>query len=261
MSSLPTPISQYQKTSFTHKTSLQDTIVHDIYTLGQGPPIILIQELPGIGKTTLSLADKLVAAGFQVVMPHLFGPLGRTDAIGNLRRVFCMRKEFHLFKSRQSSPIVEWLRALCRQVKEQRGVKGVGVIGMCLTGNFAIALMADEHVLAAVSSQPSMPFLKQRSLHISEEEEQAIKAKLDKEGPMIALRFEKDWMCGAKKFQRIKEVFNTDGKERVRLRVMPGKGHAVLTRDFVGDDKHPTAKALKEVITYFSKVLDNQSNT
>ena len=66
--------------------------------------------------------------------------------------------------SDRSSPIADWVRLLCREVRDQRGVKGVGVIGMCLTGNFAIQLIGDDSVLAAVASQPAMPFFKQGNL-------------------------------------------------------------------------------------------------
>ena len=58
---------------------------------------MIIQELPGIGPETLRLADEFVAAGFTVVLPHLFGPLGKTDLAGNMLRVLCMRREFRLF--------------------------------------------------------------------------------------------------------------------------------------------------------------------
>jgi dienelactone hydrolase len=123
------------------------------------------RRLPGIGPETLRLADKLVSAGYRVVLPHLFGPLGRTSP-ANIVRVFCMRREFAVFARNDSSPIVDWLRALCRDVRSSAKVRGVGVIGMCLTGNFALTLMGDESVLAAVAAQPSLPFAAQSSLHI-----------------------------------------------------------------------------------------------
>lgn len=250
-----TPIAQFEKTSFKATAQTGSIITHDIYTLGAGAPIIIIQELPGIGKETLRLADKFVAEGFQVILPHLFGPLEKISVAGNLLRVFCMRKEFHLFKSNKSSPIVDWLKALCREIKTKKGVRGVGVIGMCLTGNFAISLMGDENVLAAVSSQPSMPILKQKELHMSEEEITAIKNNIDQTAPMLAYRFEKDTMCTADKFQCIQHVFNSNEKERIKMRTLPGKGHSVLTLDFVDKTGHPTHNAMKEVMQYFSEQL------
>ena len=111
-----TPIAQYAKSDFTSKIGDGRSVTHDVYTRGDGPPVVVIQELPGIGIETLQLADRLAAAGFRVALPHLFGPLEKTRMLGNLARVFCMRREFHLFKANQSSPIVDWLKALCRHV-------------------------------------------------------------------------------------------------------------------------------------------------
>ena len=162
MSTAATQISDYQKNRFEAQTSDGHSIAHDIYRRGSGAPVVLLQELPGIGQETLSLADQLINAGFEVVMPHLFGPLGKTSITGNLVRVVCLRKEFHLMSSGRSSPIADWIRLLCREVRDQRGVEGVGIIGMCLTGNFAIQLIGDDSVLAAVASQPAMPFFQAR---------------------------------------------------------------------------------------------------
>ena len=70
----------------------------------------------------------------------------------------CISREFRVLAVRQSSPITNWLRALCRSLHAELGGKGVGAIGMCLTGNFALALMVDSAVMAPVLSQPSLPF-------------------------------------------------------------------------------------------------------
>ncbi len=248
-------ISDYSKTTHAITSGDGRQIKHEVYTIGEGAPIVLIQELPGIGVETLRLSDKLTSAGFQVVLPHLFGPLGKTQMLGNLVRVFCLRREFHLFQSNQSSPIVDWLKSLCRHVKQTSGAKGVGVIGMCLTGNFAISLMADDSVLASVSSQPAMPLGKQAALHLSSQEIQAVRQRLDQVGPMMALRFEGDKLCSGKKFACINQAFNDAGKQRVNLKTLPGNGHSVLTLDFVDQVGHPTHEALDEVITYFSRQL------
>lgn len=227
---------------------------HDVYTRGEGSPIVVIQELPGIGPETLRLADRLIEAGHTVVLPHLFGPLGRVAMVGNLARALCMQRELSLFASRATSPVVDWLRALCRDVKERTGARGVGVIGMCLSGNFAISLMADDSVLGAVASQPSLPVIPQRALHMSERDVAAVRAAIDERGPMLALRFDRDRLCSAAKFAAIDRAFNDDA-ERVRLVTLPGRGHSVLTIDFVDREGHPTRDALATVIAYFGERL------
>jgi dienelactone hydrolase len=250
-----TPTSTFRKSTFAASSQEGHLISHDIYQRGEGPPIVLIQELPGIGTETLRLADRLIDGGFEVVLPHLFGPLEKTNMVGNLARVFCMRREFRLFESNKSSPVVDWLKALCEDIRVSRGVRGVGVIGMCLTGNFAISLMGDDSVLAAVASQPSLPIHKQGALHMSEQEVAATKSGIEQSVPMHAFRFAGDKMCSAEKFDAIAGEFNTDGQERVKLTTLPGNGHAVFTRDFVDEEGHPTRQALDNILDYFKTQL------
>ena len=249
----PTQISEYDKSHFTAPIGGKDSRF-DTYTRGEGPPVIVIQELPGIGQETLHLADELVAAGFTVTLPHLFGPLGKVSMAGNPIRVLCMRREFALFAAGRTSPIVSWLAALARSLKDASGYPGVGTIGMCLTGNFAISLMADEAVLAGVAAQPSMPFFNQKGLHMSEGDVAAIKDRLDTVGPMHAYRFEKDAICQAAKFEALDDAFNADG-ERIKLTTLPGPGHSVFTLHFVDEEGHPTRAALDETIGYFRERL------
>lgn len=253
-----TQIDQYQKKSFSAPVEGGYAITHDVYERGAGKLLILIQELPGIGQETLALADKFVDRGYKVILPHLFGPIGKTDIIGNSLRVFCMRKEFKLFSANRSSPIVDWLKALCRKVKNDHGVKGVATIGMCLTGNFAIALMADDAVLAGFASQPSLPLLRQGAIHMSEQEVENIKTRLDELGPMHCGRFAKDILCTSRKIKVLDRTFNTDGKKRIKFHRLPGMGHSILTLDFVDKTGHPTSRALAEVMEYFDDRLKRE---
>ncbi len=251
---MPTQIADYTKSSFTASTNEGHEITHNVYTRGQGKLCVIIQELPGIGQETLSLADRFIDNGYRVVLPHLFGPIGKTSIAGNLMRVFCMRREFSLFSKNKSSPIVDWLSALCAYLKAKYEVPGVAVIGMCLTGNFAISLMAEDSVLAGFSSQPSLPLFTQKSLHISDADVEKIKAKLDKIGPMHCGRFQGDKLCTSQKFDLIRRRFN-DEKERIILHELPGNGHSILTLDFVDQKGHPTKNALEEVMHYFDQRL------
>lgn len=251
-----TQIDAYKKEVFSHRMSNDKLAVHDVYTLGNGSKlVIIIQELPGIGQETLALADRFVAHGYTVVLPHLFGPIGKLSLVGNLARVFCMRKEFTIFSKNKSSPITDYLAGLCALMKQRHQLKGVAVIGMCLTGNFAISLMANDAVLAGFASQPSLAIMKQESLHMSDNDIAKVKEKLDKVGPMHCGRFKGDTLCTAQKFELIDRTFNTDEKERIILHELPGKGHSILTIDFVEEDNHPTQKAFNEVLQYFDAQL------
>ena len=130
-------------------------IQHTIYVKGEGPPIVILQELPGIGVETFALADRLIAAGFKVYLPHLFGKLGVKDSglPATVHRIFCIRREFQMFRVGQQSEIASWLRALCAEIQQRESGAQVGLIGMCLTGSFAIPLMAEDAVVAAVASR------------------------------------------------------------------------------------------------------------
>lgn len=248
-------IDAYTKEQFTAPLGNQKDATFDVYVRGQGAPVVVIQELPGIGQETLRLADKLITAGFQVWLPHLFGPIGKISMLGNSVRVLCMRREFTAFAADKTSPIVDWLKALCRHAKDKTGAKGVGTIGMCLTGNFAISLMVDDAVLAGVASQPSMPLFNQNALHMSSQDVQEIKAALDVKGAAHAFRFEEDKLCQAAKFDLLEKTFNEDGTKRLEMTTLPGPGHSVFTLDFVDEQGHPTSNALQNVIAYFDEKL------
>ena len=217
------------------------------------PTVVVIQELPGIGPETLSLANTLVEHGFQVVLPHLLGPLGKISMLGNTLRALCMRRELHLFAKNASSPIVDWLKALCRDLLAQNQASAVGVIGMCLSGNFAISLMADDSVLAGVASQPSLPLFDQQALHMSADEITAAKQRLTEHGPMLSLRFAQDPLCTGAKFKALADTFNDD-QERITLIELPGKGHSVLTLDLIKAGE-PGQAALNQVLSYFNEKL------
>jgi len=255
MSEAFTPIADYDRSPFAATCDGGTRIEHDIYTRGDGPPVVIIQELPGIGPETLRLADEFAARGFSVALPHLFGPLEKISMVGNLVRVLCMRREFALFEANRSSPVVDWLKALCREMKTRRQVRGVGVIGMCLTGNFALSLLADDSVLAAVASQPSMPLMKASALHMSSDDIALIRRRIEQTAPAHAYRFAGDPMCNADKFQAIDAAFNDDGVVRMVNHVLPGKGHSVLTLDFADERGHPTRQALDDILAYFTAQL------
>jgi len=247
-------LDKFHVSPFTAPLADGQTVTHDVYSHGESDAcVVIIQELPGIGGETIALAETFVARGFRVVLPHLFGPLGRTSFGGNTLRVFCMRREFTLFSQHQSSPIVDWLRALCRDLKHNHGARAVGVIGMCLTGNFAISLMADDAVLAGVASQPSMPLFKQDALHMSPDDISEVRQALDDKGPMMAVRFQEDPLCTGRKFAALQRAFNAD-KERIQLVELPGKGHSVLTLDLMRGGA-PAEQALENIIGYFTTRL------
>ena len=245
----------YQVFHFQALSSRGDNLTHPVYHRGTGPAVLVIQELPGIGREMLRLASRLEEGGFEVFMPHLFGPLGKTDPVGNSVRVMCMQREFSIFSSRKTSPITSWLRALCKSIAGRSQRPKIGVIGMCLSGNFALSLMTEPQVHAAVSSQPSIPIHRHDVLHMSDHELSQLRDAIDSKGPVHAYRFAGDPLCTSRRFRSLDEALNSPGNERVVLHTLPGLGHAVLTTHFVDKQGHPTWEALRDVIHYFQSQL------
>ena len=69
-----------------------------------------------------------------------------------------MSREFAAIATNKQRPVSLFLRALARDLNASTPGKGVGVIGECFTGGFALAAAVDDSVLAPVLSQPSVPF-------------------------------------------------------------------------------------------------------
>jgi dienelactone hydrolase len=238
-------------------------IDHTVYSLTDDvnhPPVIVIHELPGMTVQCIRLAQKLRQAGFTVHLPLLFGIPG-DDKPWQAAARLCISREFHLFACDGGSPVVEWLRALCTEVRRECAVPcNVGVVGMCLTGNFAISLMAQPEVGAAVAAEPSLPFgvsARSRSaLGVSPSDIATALVRTSQQTGLICLRFSKDKISPSERFEAIQNVFkgqcraieidsaiyNPDG--------ISAKAHAVLTSDFVDRAGHPTEVALRQVITF-----------
>lgn len=187
-----------------------------VYKKGSGPAVILMHELPGMIPECVDLARRL-AENFTVYMPLLFGePDKPLSALGMAKYTaqLCISKEFYCFAKNKSSPITDWLKALCRHGKQECGGQGVGVIGMCLTGGFALSLMADDSVIAPVASQPSLPFgitsTHKKALGISPDDLQNAKERANSGVPILALRFSEDSISPPEKFETLRQEF---GKE------------------------------------------------
>lgn len=245
---------------------LQQTRV--VYRAGAGPAVIVMSEIPGITPQVARFARYVVDAGFTVFMPQLFGtplrPLTPGYAAATLARV-CISKEFRVLAANQSSPIVDWLRALARQVHGECGGPGVGAIGMCLTGNFALAMMLDAPVIAPVLSQPSLPagVTKKRraALHASPQEIAAAHEKITQQGARIlGLRFKGDPMCQAERFKSLRKEFGVafEGIELDDCHANPRAmkpAHSVVTTHLIDRQGEPTRDALDRILSFFKEQL------
>ncbi|GAA0465313.1 dienelactone hydrolase family protein [Parasphingorhabdus litoris] len=240
-------------------------ISHSVFVSGSGPGVILMHELPGMTPEFWRLANWL-SEHFTVWAPDLFGKEETPTKPDRRKLLFrvCISREIHLFSTNDPGPITQWLRALSRKLHDQIGGSGVGVIGMCMTGNFSLTLALDPWVTAPVTSQPalpaSIPFRRVDGALQLSEGDRALLA--EKDIDIMALRFQGDALCTAARFAAIRKLV---GDRRFHSHVVDDRHrapnsplkfpHSVLTADLVDEDNSETKKKLIEVIKFLSARL------
>ncbi|MDC0672735.1 dienelactone hydrolase family protein [Nannocystis radixulma] len=264
-------LSTYACESFAH-----GGVVHPVYRKGSGPAVLVITEMPGISPQVLGFADRLVALGFSVALPQLFGVPGfdavRASAPARLRtaaRVLydvCVSREFTMLATGRSSPVVDWLRALAVHEHERCGGPGVGAIGMCFTGGFALAMATEPRVLVPVLSQPSLPLgltaRQRRTIDCGPRELATVADRCARDGlRVLGLRFHGDPLVPAERFAFLRERLG-DGFIAVELDQRDGhpeellkKHHSVLTGGLVDEPGEPTHAAQQQVLTLLQRKL------
>ncbi len=236
-----------------------------VYVAGTGPAVIVMTEMPGISPHVARFARYVREAGFTVWMPHLFGRDGDVPTVARgaltIARA-CVSREFRAFAANASSPIVRWLRSLAAHAHPLCGGRGVGAIGMCFTGNFALSMMLEPSMLAPVLSQPSLPLTRPAGLHIAPDELRAVKARMDAEDlTVLAYRFAGDSFCRAERFAAYAEALG----DRFVGRVLPDDAanpdalmkipHSVVTAHLIDEDGQPTRQAVDEILGFFRQRL------
>src|ERR1700678_2479579 len=175
-----------------------------VHTAGAGPAVIVMTEMPGISPHVARFSRWVRDAGFTVYMPSLFGRDGAVPGVEEGVAVFqraCVSAEFRAFAANKSSPVTQWLRSLARLAHEGGGGSGVGAIGMCFTGNFALTMMLEPAMLAPVLAEPALPLDDPAGLEIAPEELIAVRARLEQEDlTVVAYRFAGDKFCRAERF-------------------------------------------------------------
>lgn len=230
--------------------------------------MVVMPEIPGITPQVAAFARRVADAGFSVWLVELFGTTGERRGVTNsAARVaqVCVSREFTVLARRQSSPVTHWLRALCRHAHAVCGGAGVGAVGMCITGNFALSLMVDPSVMAPVLSQPSTPFgvspWHRADLAVSDEELAVIKARAASGCGVLGLRFTHDPLCPPERFARLRRELG-DGFVGHEIDSSPGNpwghgllAHSVLTNDLIDAEGQPTRAALDAVLDLFRERL------
>lgn len=258
------PLSDFAREQFTH-----DGKTRDVFRLGSGPAVIVIAEMPGITPKVADFARKVAAIGCTAVLPHLFGEPGRDPAPGGKPKPgylvssmvpACVSREFTVWATGKTSPVIDWLRALAGHEHDRCGGPGVGAIGMCFTGGFALAMATDDRLLAPVLSQPSMPFpitrRQKETIDISPEDLAVVKDRCAAGLEVIGLRFTSDRFVPSGRFRflerelgsafRAIELSEDDANPDA---TMPP--HSVVTEHLVDEEGSKTREALDSVLDLF----------
>lgn len=248
-----------------------------VYRIGAGPAVIVMAEMPGITPGVADFARKVAAIGATAVVPSMFGVDGRdphpasrgtlgavTSMLGTVARA-CVSREFTILAAGRSSPIVDWLRELARAEHQRCGGPGVGAVGMCFTGGFALAMAADDVILAPVLSQPSMPFRPiprtAGCIDIADDDLATVRTRCASGLRVMGLRFQGDPMVPARRFTFLREQLG-DAFIAVELpdsaanpdSMLPTP-HSVLTEDLIDAPGEPTREALDQVLVFLADRL------
>lgn len=249
-----------------------DGVTKVVHIAGTGPAVIVMTEMPGISPHVARFARWVREAGFTVYMPSLFGRDGALPDADEGAAVFrraCVSAEFRAFGAGASAPVTTWLRALARQAHADCGGPGVGAIGMCFTGNFALTMMLEAAVLAPVLSQPSLPLDDPAGLDIAPGDLAAVRERLEREDlTVLGYRFAGDQVCRAQRFAALSQALG----DRFVSRTLPDSAahqnappffqrhvafpHSVVTAHLIDEAGQPTLAARDEILSFFHRRLD-----
>jgi dienelactone hydrolase len=227
-----------------------DGRTYPTYRKGSGPGVVVVHEVPGITPSVTAFAEEVVAAGFTVVMPHLFGTPGQGSTAPAIARSIgqvCISREFTKLATGVTTPVAGWLRSLARSLHEELDGPGVGALGMCFTGGFALAMMVDDAVAAPVLAQPSVPLAVGRKragdLNLSPADLDVVRRRAREGCEVLGLRFRRDPAVGSR-FETLTRELG-DAFLRVELE---GRGHSTLT-------EQRQQEAVDRVLAFFEEKL------
>lgn len=260
---------------FVHREVTLHSVSKMVHTAGSGPAVIVLPEMPGISPHVARFSRWVRDAGFTVYMPSLFGRDGAVPTAAEGAAIFrraCISAEFRAFGGNASSPVTQWLRALARLALGECGGAGVGAVGMCFTGNFALTMMLDSAMLAPVVLQPSLPLDNLAALEIAPDELKAVRERLDREDlTVLAYRFQGDKFCTAQRFAAYAEALG----DRFVARVLPDSAanadvppffaehvrspHSVATAHLIDEAGQPTMAARDEILSFLARRLASGS--
>ena len=270
-------MADHDLTGFERSTFSAQGKTRDVLRVGTGPAVIVMAEMPGITPKVLGFAESIASIGCSAVLPVLFGTPGRDanpEIHGMARSIAymmsslvpaCVSREFVVWATGRTSPVVAWLRDLAEAEHKRCGGPGVGAVGMCFTGGFALAMATDARIVAPVLSQPSLPLgatARQRSsIDISGADLEAVKSRCARgDLEVVGLRFKGDRIVPKERFDFLRDQLG-DAFVAVELNDSDAnpdaamKPHSVLTEHLIDEPGQPTRDALDLVLELFQTRL------
>ncbi|OAR25977.1 dienelactone hydrolase [Streptomyces sp. ERV7] len=254
-----------------------DGTVKTVYVAGTGPAVVLMPEMPGISPDVLRFARWVREAGLTVYVPSLFGVDGAYPTAEEGREVVrraCVSAEFRAFAGGGTSPVTAWLRGLARRAHAECGGPGVGAVGLCFTGNFALTMALEPAVIAPVVNHPSLPLDDPAALEIGDEDARAVRDRVVRDGlKVLAYRFDDDRWCTGRRFAAYRKLLGDAFDGRVlagsSARTDPppffdevvASPHSVVTAHLVDEDGHPTLAARDEILAFLTDRLRRPGQT
>jgi dienelactone hydrolase len=253
-----------------------DTFTHDgktrtLFRQGSGPAVIVMAEFPGISPMVFDFARRVTNLGCTAVVPHLYGKPGRdpspaahglASALANVAGqigTICISREFVVLATGRTSPVVHWLRALARHEHQRCGGPGVGAVGMCFTGGFALAMAVDDTLIAPVMSQPGLPLAltsrQKCSIDLDPSDLARVKQRCADGLSVMGLRFRGDRRSPAERFDFLRDQLG-DAFTAVELDDADANPdavlspHSVLTEHLIDEPGQPTHAALHQVLDF-----------
>jgi dienelactone hydrolase len=213
----------------------------------------VVHEIPGVTPKVIEFAERVVNQGFTVVMPLLVGEVGRGPSgayIAQSMAKVCISREFTTMAMHKTSPIISWLRALAHQLHNEVGGIGVGAVGMCFSGGFALGMMVDDIMVAPVLSQPSLPFAiggsRAADLNLSESDQARVVERAQAGCQVLGLRYTGDKLVGTR-FATLHELLG-DAFIAVEFASTSKQDHSVLTEQI-------QPEAVERVLRFFNDKL------
>jgi dienelactone hydrolase len=257
------PMAGFDESTFTH-----EGVSRQVFRAGRGPAAIVIHEVPGLHPEVIAFGRRVVDAGLSVYMPSLFGTPGKEFGWGYTLRTLpgvCVAHEFVTLALDRTSPITEWLRGLAARAHSECGGPGVGAVGMCFTGGFALGMMVDDIMQAPVLSQPSLPFplgnARKAAVGISDADFERVQERAADGACVLGLRFSDDPYVPRHRFETLRRELGDAfiaveiDSSRDNPHGIKKSAHSVLTLDLVDEPGHPTRDALERVLAFLQERL------